>query len=436
MTEQLLQFLWSSAYLPENNFITTSGQTIEVVSFGKINSNSGPDFVDAKVKINDTLWCGTVEMHLKSSDWFKHQHQTNKEYNTVILHVVTENDVAVKRHTGEEIPTLILKIPDELIKNYDTLKSKNKINNCYSFISENDTFYFKSYLYHLLITRLERKSNDIALLFNKQNQNWEKTLYQYLAKHFGFKINAYPFEKLAESIPLENFAKIKNSLIQIEALLFGQSGFLSNDLTCEYALKLKKEYQHLQKMLTTITSPIEPSLWKHLRLRPQNFPEMRIAQFAGLIYHSKHLFSKILEVQNIDELRKLLNLETSEYWQNHFRLDGNYKIRKTSNNSSMNSIAKDLLIINGILPVLFYYGQKTDNQNYIQKAIDLLESMSAEKNSIISKWEEVGFKPKCAHESQALLELYNEYCLPGFCLKCRIGKKYIMKKIETENNTI
>lgn len=271
------------------------------------------------------------------------------------------------------------------------------------------------WLDRLLVERLERKTAYVEELLEKNKNNWEETFYQIIARNFGFKTNAEPFEQLARSLPLITLAKHKNNLMQIEALLFGQAGLLEKDFEDEYPNKLKKEYLFLQKKHSL--NPVQNESWKFLRMRPASFPTIRIAQFAQLIFSSVHLFSKILVAKNVEELEHLFDLKLSNYWQTHYVFDK----ASVKRNKKLGKSAIHLLVINTIAPFLFLYGKRKDNEDYKEKAFQLLEEIKPEKNSIITKWKALGMEPESAYQTQALLQLKNEYCTKKRCLECAVG---------------
>ena len=373
MKEDFLHYLWRLKKFDLSDLQTTAGEQIVIHEVGIPNNNAGPDFLNAKIKIGDTLWAGNVEMHLKSSEWLTHQHQTDTAYNNVILHVVLEEDQAIKRHTGEIIPCLELakRVPLKLSTIY-----KKLIHNEYWIPCQHQLHTVKEitrelWLDRLMVERLEQKTKAIATRFEANQQNWEETFYQMLARNFGLKVNSDPFELLAKSVSILTLAKHKNSLFQIEALLFGQAGLLDKDFEDEYPQKLQKEYEHLKRKYQL--TPIPTTSWKFMRLRPANFPTVRLAQFAMLIFQSSHLFSKILAVQNVKEVENMFELSISNYWQTHYVFDK----ASTKRKKSLGKNTIHLFIINTIAPFLFYYGSQKGNEKYKDKALELLEAPSS-----------------------------------------------------------
>ena len=417
MKEDLLHYVWRYQRFDFSDLKTTEGEPVQIQQIGEHNLHAGPDFTNARIKIGDTLWAGNVEMHLKSSDWLKHNHSADKAYKNVILHVVLNEDETIRRETGERIPCIELKklIPNKLSKVYLKLLNNEQWIPCQHHFYKVKEMTKMLWLDRLLVERLERKTAYVEELLEKNKNNWEETFYQIIARNFGFKTNAEPFEQLARSLPLITLAKHKNNLMQIEALLFGQAGLLEKDFEDEYPNKLKKEYLFLQKKHSL--NPVQNESWKFLRMRPASFPTIRIAQFAQLIFSSVHLFSKILVAKNVEELEHLFDLKLSNYWQTHYVFDK----ASVKRNKKLGKSAIHLLVINTIAPFLFLYGKRKDNEDYKEKAFQLLEEIKPEKNSIITKWKALGMEPESAYQTQALLQLKNEYCTKKRCLECAVG---------------
>lgn len=422
MKEEFLHYLWKYKLYTRENLKTYSGESVEILNHGVHNFDSGPDFFNAKIKIDDTIWAGNVEVHINSSDWFVHQHNTDKAYDNVVLQVVLNHDKEVYRTNGQRIQTLELKFDKELYSNYKNLIEKETWIPCQDEIQLIDSFKMNSWLEKLSVERLEQKSNNINETLQRLNNSWETAFYYMLARNFGFKLNSDPFEMLAKSLPINYLAKHKDNLFQIEALLFGQAGFLEDNNGDEYYLNLRKEYQFLKTKFKL--KSIEKHLWKFLRTRPGNFPTIRIAQFAQLIYKSKSLFSKIIETKNIDDYYELLNSKTSEYWNTH------YVFNKESvfKSKLLGKSAIDIVLINTVVPFLFVYGKAKGQYEFQEKAINLLENIKAEKNTIISNWGDLNVKAKSAFDTQALIQLKNNYCNEKNCLNCQIGNTLINRK--------
>lgn len=419
MKENFLQYIWKYQLL-ENKYLTTDkGDKIEVIRPGEINRDAGPDFFNSRIKINETTWAGNIEVHINSSDWYRHGHNKNNAYDNVVLQVVKNNDKKVFRSNGEEIPTLELNIDNKYINSYDLLLKNEFWIPCQDQIKKIDKFIVGFWLEHLMIERLENKSNTILEILKHNKNNWEETFYQFIAKNFGFRLNSLSFEMLAKSLPLSALAKHKNNLLQLEAMLFGQAGFLNEKIEDGYYIELCKEYQFLKNKFSL--KPLDKHVWKFLRLRPVNFPTIRIAQFASFIHNSSALFSKIIEAESLKEIEQLFIIQASEYWDNHY----NFGKESAKRKKKFGKTAFNTIMINTIIPFLFVYGKSKDNQLFMDKAIRLMEELPVEKNHIINKWKEIGIEAIDARQSQALLQLKNVYCNSKKCLECQIGNQII-----------
>ncbi len=420
MKEEFLHYIWKYKLFENKNLNTVNGEKIEILNLGMHNSDAGPDFFNAKVKIDNTIWVGNVEIHINSSDWYVHHHHKDKAYDNVVLQVVYNIDQEVRRTNGELIPTLEIKFNDQLLKNYTSLIQNETWVACQDDIGKVDSFAIQNWIEKLAIERLENKSEQIHQILKQTNNSWEEAFYIQLARNFGFKLNSDPFEMLAKSLPLKYLGKHKNNLFQIEALLFGQAGFLNDVSGDDYFEKLKKEYQFLASKFKL--KSIEKHLWKFLRSRPGNFPSIRIAQFAKLIHQSSSLFSKIVEIKTVKDFYTLFLVEPSEYWKNHYV----FHKESVEKSKAIGQLAVDILLINTVIPFLFVYGKAKGITELKDRAIYLLENIKPEKNSIINKWSDLGMKMKSAFETQALIQLKNQYCNHKKCLNCHIGN-YLIK---------
>jgi len=422
LREDFLHYVWRYKQFDFKDLKTTSGESIEVFQFGNYNTDGGPDFKNARIQLDKTIWAGNVEIHIKASDWLKHEHSKNPAYNNVILHVVFEADTIIKNQVGQPIPTLELngRIPLKLKNTYLQLLHEKAWIPCISQIETVSDFTKTIWLDRLLIERLEQKTTIIAEALERNNNNWEITFYQMIARSFGLKINVEPFERLAQTLSLITLAKHKNSLFQLEALLFGQSGLLEGEFKEDYPNQLKKEYKFLSHKHNL--SPLPKTIWQFLRLRPPSFPTVRISQFAALVHQSSHLFSKVLEAKNIKELEVLFEVQISDYWLTHYVFDKESKKRK----KSLGKSTVQLIIINTIIPALFLYGQSKSEEKYKDIALKFLEQLPAEKNKVIENWKSLGFKTDSAYQTQSLLQLKKHYCDKKRCLSCSIGNS-IMK---------
>ncbi|HEX4877750.1 MAG TPA: DUF2851 family protein [Chitinophagaceae bacterium] len=420
MTERLLQYIWQFQYFNKTALQTTNGEFVQVIFPGHYNTNQGPDFSDAKIKIGKTTWAGAVELHLKTSDWQKHKHQHDKNYKNVILHIVGEDD-----GTESEIPVVELKgrVSKILLSRYEELMNNGSFIPCENSISTIRPITWKSWKDRLLAERLMRKAQTAETLLQQNNYHWEETFWWLLARNFGMKVNADAFEAIARSIPINILAKQKQQIHQLEALLLGQAGLLEGPLKDDYAVMLQKEYRYQQAKhkLKPITIPLF-----FLRMRPVNFPTVRLAQLAMLVHQSAHLFSKIKEAGSVKEIRKWFDVTANDYWHYHYRLDELSSFKKKKLGETM----IDNIIINTLAPVLFAYGSYHNEQPYKDKALQWLEGISPESNSITKGFSTLGIETRHAFDSQALIELKNEYCSKKRCLECGVGNALLKQNRE------
>ena len=422
MKESILHYIWQQKLFNAHSLRSTDGEAIEVIDVGKANTDAGPDFFNAKIRIGATIWAGNIEIHVQSSDWNKHNHQSDKAYDSTILHVVKTVDTVIYRSNGEKIPQLELEYPQYIEENYEKLISAQKWIPCADRLEKVVHVFIQDWITTLLSERLEQKMNAIDAILKDNNNHWEEAFYIILARSFGFGINSQAFEMLARSLPLSVIAKHKSNQFQIEALLFGQAGFLENNKQDEYASALKKEYDFLSAKYNLKKISVEQ--WKLLRLRPDNFPHLRIAQLATLIHSSSKLLSRVIDAPEIDALTKLFQSEPSEYWKTHYLL-GHESVKKSK---KLGKTAINGLLINTVIPFLFCYATRKDNQELKEKSLHLYELLPAEKNTIITKWKLVGLQPETAFDTQALLQLKKHYCDDKKCLRCRFGHQILSKQ--------
>jgi hypothetical protein len=417
MTEKLLQFIWNLGYFNNKNLQTTDGENLAILSRGIINYNQGPDFSNAKIVLGTTTFAGTIELHLKTSDWRKHQHESDGQYKNVILHVVYHHDEKVN-----DIPVLELdsRISNLLLEQYTSFMDNASPVPCGSNLQSVNALVLSSWKERLLVERLLRRSNRVMELLNLSNNHWEETFWWLLARNFGSKINGDAFESIARSIPINLLAKHKVSIHQLEALVFGQANLLNDVFEDAYPLMLQREYHFLKKKYALQPS-LHPVLF--LRMRPGNFPTIRLAQLAMLIHQTSHLFSKILETESIAELKKLFSVTANDFWHYHytFKQPSAFKQKVLGTESVRN------IIINTVAPVLFAYGIFHKNEKLKTRALQWLEELPAEANAITSLFSKAGLANGSAYDSQALIELKTSYCLEKRCLECGIGN-YLLKE--------
>ncbi|WP_456378051.1 DUF2851 family protein [Lutibacter sp.] len=423
MKENLLHFIWKLKLFTCKNLQTTKGETIEIISVGTENLNTGPDFLNAKIRINNQLWAGNVEIHIQSSDWYVHNHEIDENYDAVILHVVWEHTIEVFRTTNKAITTLELKNyinANLLVRHKELFSKKKKWINCEKAISSTDLFVLKHWFERLYFERLENKSLQIQQILDKTTNNWEATLFILLAKNFGLKINSDAFLNFATSFDFSLVRKISSNALQLEALFFGQAALLSNNLESEYFKELKKEYKYLK--LKFKLTPISNGQVQFFRLRPNNFPTIRLSQFAMLYHNYQNLFSKIIETNTISSFYELFAVSTSTFWETHYTFEKESK-------KSVKKLTKsfiNLLLINTIIPLKFMYLKNLGKSDF-SAVINIIEQIKPEKNTIISKFGNYKIVSSNAFETQALLQLKNEYCNNQSCLQCEIGKELLKK---------
>ena len=421
MSEDFLYYVWQYKLFSKTNLYTSDSQEIRIKKTGIHNKNSGPDFLNAQIEIDNQLWIGNVEMHLKSSDWYLHKHEEDENYDAVILHVVWEHDADVFMKNNQPLATLEIKnnVDKSVLENYNSLFYKNQnFILCENQISKVDDFLIDNWLERLYFERLERKSIFINELLELSNYDFEAVLFQLLAKNFGLKVNGEAFLQLAKSIDFSVVRKVQFDENQITALFFGQAGFLEDLIDDNYHQQLKNEYQYLK--LKHKLQSISKNTFQFFRMRPQNFPTIRITQLASLFYKNQNLFSKLMSITKKEDFYEFFSIEINDFWKTH------YTFEKESKKSSkkLTKPFVDLLLINTIIPLKFVY-LKSRGEVDEQSFLNLIKQISLEKNSVISKFSDLKIDAKNAMESQALLELKNNYCTKKRCLHCAIGNNLL-----------
>jgi len=417
MQEDFLHYIWKHKKFDTSNLKSVNGEIITLVSVGQHNLNSGPDFFNAQLKIEEQLWAGNVEIHINASDWFIHNHETDKAYDNVILHVVWENDADIYRKNNSIIPVLELKeyVSNSALKNYQKLFSKSqKWINCENDFMKVDDFVIQNWLERLYFERLERKATDIDGLLNASTNNWEAVLFKMIAKNFGLKVNGDAFLSLSNSFDFSILKKSQSKILTLEALFFGQAELLESDIQDAYYLELQKEFKFLKQKFGLNSSGIIPL--QFFRLRPPNFPTIRLSQLANLYNQHSNLFAKIIETNSVDEYYKLFSVEASGYWDVHYTFG---KVSKLSKKKITKQFI-DLLLINTIIPLKFSYA-KYQGKDIDDKIIELIQNISSEKNSIVDAYNKIKRVGKSALHSQALIQLKVNYCDKNKCLQCEIG---------------
>ncbi|MEN8186403.1 MAG: DUF2851 family protein [Bacteroidota bacterium] len=421
LKEDFLHYLWKFQLFANKKLITLQNEEIVVLKPGLQNINSGPDFFNAKIIIAEQTWAGNVEVHLKSSDWYLHHHETDVNYDNVILHVVWDHDVEIYRKDNTPIPTLELKkfVSQNLLKNYQSLFSKKtKYILCEDQIGGVDKFTINNWFEKLYLERLENKSIFILNLLDRSNNDWEMVLFQLLAKNFGLKVNNDAFFNLSASFDFSVLRKLQHKLINTEALFFGQAGFLFENIEDTYFQSLLEEYNFLR--LKYLLEPISKGQFYFFRLRPANFPTIRLAQLAMLFHLHQNLFSKILDAKSIQDIYELFSVGVSDFWKTHYSFTSTSK----RSNKYLTKPFIDLLMINTIIPLLFVY-QKEMGKPDFENILELIKEINPEKNSIISRFKRLDVKVINTLETQALLQLKNEYCNKMKCLQCAIGNRLL-----------
>lgn len=421
--EKLMQYVWQHRLWRPSVMTTTDGRRVQVLDPGLLNVNAGPDFFNAKVKIGDKTWAGNIEIHLRASDWYHHHHDQDPAYDSVILHVVDRDDTAVKRSNGEMIPQVSMPCHPDFHRRYHALVDNASSElPCAREIDTIAPLYLYDWIDNLAHQRLYDKTDRILSILDRTNGDWEETCYITLARALGFGINGDAFERLASSLPLRFMGKHSDSLLSIEALLFGQSGLITNNSDNAYCRQLKKEYAFLSHKFTL--HPPECLGWRMARMRPQGFPHRRIALLAAMVHGGFKMMERILHVTQADDARRLFDIELQGYWSRHYSfnaVDAGRSIKALSQ-SSVN-----ILTINAVVPLLHAYGERLNDNAMRERAIELLQSIPPERNSIVSLFEQSGIKCPDAFTSQAFVQLRRCYCEPRKCLYCRIGHRMLAK---------
>lgn len=423
--ERLLHYVWKYKLFTSAPLKTTQGLSVQIIDTGIHNQDAGPDFFNAKIRIGETLWIGNIEIHHKSSDWYIHGHHTDKLYDTVILHVVNDANKEVCRLSGEPIPQLELQPSDSLKKSFDWLDAREKPFPCYSFLSRLDPLYISNWMTALLSERIERKIKDIDILLEQYNNDWNEVFYIILTRNFGFGVNSDAFEWLAKSIPFRCIQKQRSSHSQIESLFFGQAGLLQSPSEDHYYRLLQQEYRFLRHKYG-LAAPDYAHL-RSLRIRPHSFPYLKIAQLAAIWEHYDTLFSVILETTDIKDIKNLFRLPPSPYWDTHY----NFSHSSAKKEKLMGDSSLSILLINTVIPMLFAYGVRSKKPEYCDRAIQLIEKLPPEQNSIVKSFAMAGVAARHAGDSQSLIQLRRAYCETRKCLYCRWGFQLLKQGLIT-----
>ena len=429
--EQLLHYTWKHRLLPLTELTTTDGRRVEIIDPGLHNRNAGPDFFNAKVKIDGTLWVGNVEIHTRATDWYQHGHDRDPRYDNVVLHVCEVVDREVQNSVGHYLPQMSLSVPQHIRDNYDELQKTDQYPPCYKIIPDLTRLTVHSWMAALQTERLERKTEDIRRRAELCGGSWEDAYFVTLARNYGFGINSDTFEQWAMNVPLKAVDHHRDDLFQIEAIFMGQAGLLElatvpkhyqqDALNDGYLAKLRNEYQYLAHKFSM--KPMDAARWNFLRLRPQNFPHIRLSQLANLYYQRKAGLSQLVECKTVDQLKTLLSTHVTPYWETHYTFGS----LSAKNEKHLSSGSLNLLMINTAIPMLFAVGRHRQKEELCDRAFDLLEQLKPENNHIIRMWQQCGLPVQSAGDSQALIQLKREYCDKRDCLRCRFGYEYLKR---------
>jgi hypothetical protein len=425
--EKLLHFIWNYKLLKSQELISVSGAKVKIFHPGELNTDAGPDFFNAKIEVDGVILAGNVEIHVNSSDWDRHGHETDTAYNNLILHAVFKHDKPIAQNTNHNVEVLELKnyLDGDMLKKYNKLISSSYALSCSKEIKDTDTLKLNAWLQRMLIERLESKTNYVKHIFAATQNDFTQTFYLLLARNFGFKVNAEPFELLAKHLPLPVLLKHSDNQLQLEALLYGTAGFLNRPYKSKYIQQLQNEFEFLKNKYKL--KELDRSLWKFLRLRPANFPTVRLWQFAMVIHKCPELFKDPENFNTVEVLNKAISHKHEGYWNDRYKLDGpQIRTLKGLGKSSVENI-----IINTIAPFLFFYGQQTGKDKFIEAAVECFEKLPFEDNVKTRHFSKAGLKFKTAAESQGLITLFDNYCKNTRCLDCGIATDLLINNIST-----
>jgi len=421
--EDLLHYVWKTKQINHQGLTTTDDLRVEIVDWGTHNHDSGPDFFNGKIVIDGTLWVGNIEMHIFSSDWHKHSHDSDPAYDNVILHVVYETDGDAYTAAGSKLHCVEIKdrIPDQIKANYSSLLQAQYDIPCQSLVHTVDEFTISMWKDRLIADRLEHKSQVILRSLADTTYDWDTTTYITLVRYMGSKVNGDAFEAMARALPLTVILKCNDSLLKVESLLYGVAGMLEASYDDPYYRQLQAEYRFQSQKYKL--QHIPPVMWKFSKMRPANFPTVRLAQLAQILFHTQSLFSRVLDCGETYDLRQLFSYTASQYWDNHYRFGKEAaKVYK----KTVTPAFIDLLLINVVAPLLFRYSLQTDQRSFADRAVALLSDIKSESNAIVSKWRKLGLSSSTALDSQALIHLKKQYCDHKKCLSCNIGNKIVL----------
>ena len=433
--EALLQYCWKHRILPLGELRTTDGRLVEVINPGLHNHDAGPDFLNAVIKIDGVSLSGSVEVHIKSKDWYTHGHHNDRAYNNVILHVVeTVNSEGAVTEDGVTLPEIIVPVPERVKQNWEELLNVDSYPPCYKVIPELKPLTVHSWMAALQTERLMQKTEAIDERLRMLNGDWEHAFFTTLARSLGFGSNSDALELWARNLPLNAIAHHRDDLFQVEAMFFGMAGMLNvaavrermklETAADEYFQRLSNEYEYLKHKFSLEEGAMRSYPWQFMRMRPQNFPHIRIAQLARLYHERRISLSQLLEVTSVDDMRKMLRCGVSKYWEKHYT----FGHESTPNSKQLSTSSINVLMINCTIPMIFAYGKQMGREDLCERAFDMLEQLKAEDNNITRMWKQVGLNVENAGDSQALIQLKKQYCDRKDCLRCRIGFEYLRIK--------
>lgn len=423
MTEDFLHYLWHHRLFYPSGLVTVNGsEPVEVLHPGWPNHHAGPDFFNSRIRIGTTTWAGNVEIHLHSSDWFRHGHDLDSSYNNVVLHVVAHHDgEPVLDSNKREVPELVLRFPDNILQQYDALIHHTGVVKCLEHVGRVGRLDWQNWLDRMLCERMEQRAGHIHALLTSFNGDWDQVFFVLLARSMGFGVNGDPFEILARNLPVTVLFRHASDLLQLEALLFGQAGFLSQtSVDGSYMTLLQREYDLLRHKYGL--KPMDVSMWRFLRLRPVNFPTIRLSQLAAILHRNSGNFESWVKVQNIGALLEQLDVAASGYWKSHYMFG---RPAKSAVHSHFGVKSRQLVVANAMIPFIFTMAQRRGQTDVQAQALKILSQLAVERNSVLSHWRGVGLEPENEAEAQAMIHLVQNYCIRSKCLHCRIGHMVI-----------
>lgn len=425
--EKLLHYVWQHKLYAATPLVADSGEAVEILDPGLHNHDAGPDFFNAKVRIGGVLWVGNVELHRHSSDWFRHRHHEDEAYDNVVLHVVSHIDKCISTSAGREVPQVEIAVPDHIHNSYAELLAEEAYPPCYRVIPHIAPPAVRGWMSALTVERLEEKTCRIETLLRQAGGDWEQAAFATLARNFGFGVNSETFERWALSLPLSAAGKHRDNEFQLEALFLGQAGLLADEAVSperrdDYFCRLQSEYSFLAHKFGL--TPLPAKSWRFLRMRPQNFPHVRLSQLVRLYHRGAVNLSAIIGAADTAALRALLTTEATDYWQSHYC----FGEESTHSRKMLQASSIDLLLINTVAPLVFAYGRNRYDDSLCERAFALLEETKAERNYITRSWEKAGLQVQSAADSQALIQLRKHYCDRRDCLRCRFGAEYLRSR--------